>query len=65
MLTSISWGQYLHVLLIAVPAYYLIVLAIYFSRDIHGWLLAFTQKITKAGSNRAGSKKVTKKVQTE
>lgn len=47
MLRSISWGQYLQMLLMALPAYYLIILALFFKKDLQHLLADLTPKMTK------------------
>lgn len=38
MLRSITWGLYLEALLILIPVYYLIILALYYRQDIILWV---------------------------
>ena len=47
MLKSISWGQYLQMLLMVLPVYYLIILTLFFRKDLQHLLLALTRKKTK------------------
>ena len=47
MLKSISWGQYLQMLLMVLPVYYLIILTLFFRKDLQNQQLALTRKKAK------------------
>lgn len=44
MFTSISWQQYLYAILLVATIYYLIILMLYYRRDIHHWVMNFPSR---------------------